>query len=107
MKRLARIMAEALRRHLQEGARPVVPDAGVIFWQCFADLSAGRSFGPSGPDPITLAEIAAWAGLRRLELRPDHVAVILALDAVWLAHARAGKDRVQPGGLDVFDSLTT
>lgn len=89
MKRLTRIMCDMLRRHLAEGARPRVPDAGVIFWQAFAALSEARSIGAAGPEPIRLADLEAWARWHRVPFRPEHVAVIRALDAVWMEHARA------------------
>lgn len=108
MKRLTRIMCEALRRHLAEGARPMVPEAGAIFWQAFADLSKRRIWRADGarmvPDPLSRLEVEAWARAHRLELRPDHVAVIFALDDAWLENARAGKGAAVPLTAAAFDA---
>lgn len=100
--RLSRVMCEALERHLQDGRRPRVPDAGALLWSCFADLCAARRIGEAGPDPIPLAEILAWGKLHRMRLEARHVAVIRALDAVWLENARG--QRAQPLTPEAFDA---
>ncbi len=89
MKRLTERLCAELSRHLTTGKRPVIPEAGVIFWQAFADLSAARVFGEHGPHPLAMAEVLAWASVRRVQLVPRHLDVIRALDGVWLDHARA------------------
>jgi hypothetical protein len=103
-RRLSRIMCEALELHLKEGARPRVPDAGAILWRCFADLCEARRFGPSGPDPISLAEILAWAELHKMPFGPRHVLVIRDLDRVWLKDATA-KPEAQPLTPQGFDAV--
>lgn len=99
MSRLRRQMVEALRVHLTSGVRPRVPDAGVPIWQAFAALSEGRTCGALGPDPIQYAEIAAWDRLMGVALRPDHVAIIAAMDGAWLEWARKPEaEREAPAG---------
>jgi len=102
--RLSRIMCEALERHLTEGARPRVPDAGAIFWGCFADLSSLRPIGASGPDPIPLADVLAWGELHKVPLEARHVALIRDLDRVWLQNARAAPV-AKPLTPEGFDAL--
>jgi len=89
MKRLQARLCAVLRAHLSEGKAPYIPEAGAIFWKAFAALHGARQEGPHGPQPIALVEIEAWARLNRLPFRPEHVAVIRALDRVYLDHARA------------------
>lgn len=110
MKHLQTRLCAVLRDHLTEGKRPMIPEAGLIFWQAFAALCDARQEGPHGPQPIALAEIEAWARLYRLPLRPHHVALIRALDRVWMDHARAVISGKASGPLpeltaDVFDAL--
>jgi hypothetical protein len=88
-------MCTALERHLQDGARPQVPEAGAILWGCFADLCGG-------PEPITLPEILAWAELHKMPFAPPHVRVIRDLDAVWrrCASAKPPAPPITPEGFD-------
>lgn len=97
-RRLSRIMCEALELHLREGARPRVPEAGVILWGCFADLCASRR----AVEPISLAEVLAWAELHKMPLAPRHVRVIRDLDAVWLKWAtqKPEPQPLTPAGFD-------
>jgi hypothetical protein len=76
----------------------------LIFWRCFADLSAGRRFGAHGPDPIPLADILAWGELHKMQFEGRHVAVIRALDAVWLKDATK-KPVAKPLTPEGFDAV--
>lgn len=80
------LLVAALRRHLA-GGKPVVPEAGVLFWNLFMEISAGRSYHAAGPNPVSYAEIHAYARLHRWPLQPHHIAMIRALDDTWLEHA--------------------
>lgn len=101
--RLSRILCEALKLHLVEKVRPRVPEAGRILWNCFADLSEGRRIGEAGPEPILLTEFAAWAALHKCPLEARHLAVIRALDRVWLDNAR--NPEAQPITPEGFDAV--
>jgi hypothetical protein len=81
---LAAILTHALRAHVKGGARPRLPDFARYWWQAFADLHAARQWHAHGPQPITLAEIEAWGRMNRVALAPRHVALLRAMDAVWL-----------------------
>lgn len=87
MKRFERLMAAAIRRHMQTRGPVRLPDAGGFYWRAFADLSAARSYGPHGPQPIGLEAIEAWGRLARVVLELRHVAVIRAMDAAFLEEA--------------------
>ena len=90
--RLEKLLTERLRSHLA-GARPRVPEPGLLLWSMFSDLNVSRSYNGPSPQPISHAEIEAWARLNRWSLEPHHVAILKALDGVWLDHAveRSGK----------------
>lgn len=83
---LQKSLCAALTTHLA-GARVVVPEAGRVAWQWFCDLHATRTYHFAGPNPISYQEIEAYARLQRWPLEPRHVALIRALDAVYLDHA--------------------
>jgi hypothetical protein len=86
MSYIANQLSEALRRNLA-GAKPVVPESGVLLWNLFMETSASRTYHAAGPNPIAYAEIEAFARLHRWPLQPHHVAIIRSMDDAWLAHA--------------------
>lgn len=94
MHRLETHLTAALRRHLT-GGKPVVPEAGVLLWNLFMEISASRTYHAAGPNPISFAEIEAYCRLHRWPLQPHHVATIRELDDAWLEHAYR---KMQAGG---------
>lgn len=79
------LIVSALRRHLA-GGKPVVPEAGVLLWNLFMEISASRTYHAAGPNPISYAEVEAYARLHRWPLQSHHVAIIRAMDDAWLEH---------------------
>ena len=94
MERLEKQLVEALRRHLADGGRAQIPEAGRLLWRAFVDLDATRTMHMAGPNPITLAEVEAWARMNGYPLAPRHVRIIKALDMVLIEHVsrKAGGD---------------
>lgn len=90
---IERLLTAALRRHLA-GAPLRIPEPGRLVWGWFADLSAARSYG-FGPNPISYSDILAYAALNSWPMEGRHVALIRALDVLWLEHARASPARSQ------------
>ncbi|SKA26297.1 phage tail assembly chaperone [Consotaella salsifontis] len=88
---------ERLQRQLVAAvtsAKPRVPEAGRLLWRWFGELHDARGYGMTGPNPISFAEIEAWARLRRLPLQPHHVEILRAMDAAWI---EAAQKRSAPG----------
>ena len=54
-------------------------------WEWFADLSRRRTFGAAAPNPITFAEIEAWARLSGHEPTPFEVSLLTRLDDALLS----------------------
>lgn len=102
--RFADRMAAAMTSHLAGGTQVRPPDGGTLFWEAFADLNASRRLGPAGPDPLSLAEVQAWAAMNGTPLAPHHVAVIRALDRAWLDHVRT---RRAPEGVKTVPAMST
>jgi hypothetical protein len=76
-----------LRRQL-DGKAGRFPDAGRLAWRWFNDLCRTRTSNGYGPNPISFAEIEAYARLYRWPLEPRHVELILDMDRTWLEWAR-------------------
>lgn len=68
--------------------RPQVPLAGHRVWSIFLALNARRGAGFSGPLPLSMAEVEAYARVRREPLRPFELDMIEALDDAYMAAAR-------------------
>lgn len=63
---------------------PPFPESGGYLWEWFWDLSAGRRGSPGSADPLTWAEMDAWARLRRLRPAPFEIDILRALDRAFL-----------------------
>lgn len=100
MNDLATLLAAALRRQLA-GGKPVVPEAGVLLWNIFMEISASRTYHAAGPNPISHAEIMSYGHIYRWPLQPHHVAIIRALDDAWLEHAYSRMSKGKDG--NTFD----
>lgn len=88
-------MVAAVQAHVTTGARPRPPLAGVPLWVAFAALSESRGWREAWPEAIRPADLEAWARVHGWAMPPHHAAIILAMDAAWLAWARVPEaDRV-------------
>lgn len=77
----------ALKAHLA-GRKLQIPDGGRIVWGWFLDLCRTRTSNGYGPNPISYVEIEAYARIHRWPLAPRHIDLIMAMDQVWMDHAR-------------------
>lgn len=84
------------REHLesverQTGKRPAsldgpdLPADATHVWLWFLDLSSTRGSNGFGPNPLAWTEIAAWASLTGIIVRPAEIEALLILDHAWLA----------------------
>ena len=89
-RRLHEVMTAALRLHLA-GKRVRVPEAGRLVWTWYCALHAARGHSMAGPNAISYSDIQAWAAVHRWPVREDHVALIRALDGVFLEDAFSKK----------------
>lgn len=83
MRRLKKQLCEALREQLS-GKLAKPPEAGLLLWNLFAELSGRRTYFQGGANPIQPSEIEAYCRLMRQPLEPHHVEILFALDAVWM-----------------------
>lgn len=80
-------------------AVPVLDPNVGIFWRAWEVLTKKRLINQSGPQPIMIAEVLAYANLARIEDpddREDLMYFIGELDSIWLSHEyarRAAEER--------------
>jgi hypothetical protein len=83
-RRLERQLVAAVRKGVSGTKHVPVPPAGFLAWEWFVGLCSTRTYHAYGPNPISIAEIEAYARLHRLPLQSRHVDLLLAMDRVWL-----------------------
>lgn len=63
---------------------PVHPDfAYLLEW--FWDISAGRSHGFNGPNPLSMTEISNWSVLTGTVIRREEIAILRAMDGAFMS----------------------
>lgn len=60
------------------------PDAASHIWVAFLELHDGRTYGMSGPNPISYDIIKAWCDLTSVQLSPWEIETIKSLDNLWI-----------------------
>ncbi|MEI6800499.1 MAG: hypothetical protein WCO04_14990 [Pseudomonadota bacterium] len=87
------------------GAKTRPPVAGFLIWQAFTVLSAGRRYDGGFALPFTLGEVALFEVRHGARFGPDHLAILMAMDAAWLDHVRTpAKEEQPPLTVSVFDA---
>lgn len=84
--RLQYLLCAELRRQLEAKAQvaPCVPAGGALLWRWFIDLHKARTLHAAGANPISYAEIQAYAVLMRWPIEPRHVLILRAMDQTYL-----------------------
>ena len=100
------LLCDLLRSHLAGEKNARLPAGGDLLWRWFADLNKSRTYHMAGPNPISYAEILAYATLMRWPIEPRHVIILLAMDAVILEHSRA-KRAPTPDGVKTLPPIST
>jgi hypothetical protein len=73
---------------------PPLPDGVDALWAAFKSLSNARGQGSFGPAPLVFSEIESYARLHGIAFSGWEIETLQALDATWLAAARAA---MKPG----------
>jgi hypothetical protein len=60
------------------------PDVASHIWASFLELHDGRTYGMSGPNPISYDIIKAWCDLTSVQLSPWEIETIKSLDNLWI-----------------------
>jgi hypothetical protein len=104
---LEKLLCTELKRQLVDKVRggAQVPVGGDLLWRWFMDLTSSRTYHMSGPNPISYTEIAAYARATCWPIEPRHIAILRAMDRVYLelAHQRAA---AAPDGVKVLPPVS-
>lgn len=87
---LEQLLCAELKRQLEAKgvAMMTIPAGGELLWRWFMDLARSRSWHMSGPNPICYSEIQSYAAAWRWPIEPRHIAILRAMDEVWLEHVQ-------------------
>lgn len=111
--RLEKGMVSVLNQALASSKSVPVPPGGSLLWGWFMDLNAARTWHQNGPNPITYADIEAYARLHRWSMSAQHVAILRAMDAAYVddfysKRQTGDKASQKPSGdlsADLFDAV--
>lgn len=108
MANLENLLCSELKRQLDAKGASImqVPAGGELLWRWFLDLSRTRRAGFGGPEPISYAEIEAYARSTRWPIEPRHVALLRAMDDAWMEHARK-RTETAPEGVKAMAPVST
>ncbi len=68
----------------QDIADSIFPDVASHLWATFIELHDGRTYGMSGPNPLSYDLIKAWCDLMSVDLSPWEITTIKSLDNIWI-----------------------
>ncbi|MFS8124204.1 hypothetical protein QD336_17430 [Rhizobium sp. BR 250] len=74
-------------------------------WKWFIDLNRTRTFHMAGPNPISFAEIDAYARVSGWPISERHVAIITAMDGAFLSH-HAQQSSKKPDGVKMLPPVS-
>jgi len=77
-------VAKSTGRTPKELIGPEFPDVSAHVWSAFMALHSGRTYGMSGPNPLTWEGIAAWCNLTGIVLSSWELETVKALDMAWV-----------------------
>lgn len=63
---------------------PPFPDLVTHIWAAFIELHNGRTYGMSGPNPISYDTIYFWCCMTGIELTPWEISVVKDLDNEYI-----------------------
>lgn len=104
MDRLKKQLCAVLKARLAGGTSPI-PEGGLPLMEAFGALSRSRSYNPHGPNPIAWEAMAAWSQLMCVPIQPNHAAIIMALDDVWIKDAYRS-DKQAPEGVATLPPMS-
>lgn len=84
LEQVAKQLGKQLEDIEQANAQALFPDAASHLWYTFIELHDGRTYGMSGPNPISYDIIKSWSEINDIELSPWEVDIIKSLDNLWL-----------------------
>lgn len=65
---------------------PEIPFYLEHIWGWFWQIHKGRTYGMSGPNPLTWENIKSWRDLLEIQIRPIEIEIIYEIDSVYLKY---------------------
>lgn len=65
---------------------PEIPFYLEHIWTWFWQVHRGRTYGMSGPSPLTWPDIQSWTTLLQTNIRPIEVEILKEIDSVYLEY---------------------
>ena len=81
---VAKQLGKSLEEIEQRNSDALFPDLAAHLWTAFLELHDGRTYGMSGPNPISYDIIKAWCDITGIQLSPWEIGTIKALDNLWI-----------------------
>lgn len=81
---VAKQLGKSLDEVEQFNSDALFPDIAAHIWSSFLQLHEGRTYGMSGPNPISYDIIKAWCDLTSITLTPWEIETIKSLDNLWI-----------------------
>lgn len=81
---VAKQLGTDLKEVEQANADAIFPDVASHLWATFIELHDGRTYGMSGPNPLSYDIIKAWCELMGVDLSPWEITIIKSLDNLWI-----------------------
>ncbi len=81
---VAKQLGKSLDEVEQFNSDALFPDIAAHIWSSFLQLHEGRTYGMSGPNPISYDIIKAWCDLTSITLSPWEIETIKSLDNLWI-----------------------
>jgi len=84
LEQVAKQLGTQLEEVEKANASAIFPDVASHLWATFIELHDGRTYGMSGPNPISYDIIKAWCDLSGIDLSYWEVEIIKSLDNLWI-----------------------
>ena len=84
LEQVAKQLGTQLAEVEKSNANAIFPDVASHLWATFIELHDGRTYGMSGPNPISYDIIKAWCDLSGIDLSYWEVEIIKSLDNLWI-----------------------
>lgn len=84
LEQVAKQLGKQLEDIEQFNAEAIFPDVASHLWAAFIELHNGRTYGMSGPNPISYDIIESWCNLSSIDLSYWEIEIIKSLDNLWI-----------------------
>ena len=84
LEQVAKQLGKQLEDIEQANADAIFPDVASHLWVAFTQLHDGRTYGMSGPNPISYDIIDSWCRLSGIDLSYWEIEIIKSLDNLWI-----------------------